>query len=117
MHTYKPQSLIMRRIISSQIAGMLANAYRASSHPYTPLADYAFDSVMALAHLLNGTLDVLENGNVEEDTGCQNQNGTAVPLEEFSFDNDLMGCLFLAVLRNLSFDGNVVRTYSTYSHT
>ena len=88
---------------------MLASAYRATSHPYTPLADYAFDSVMTLAYVLNGTLDVLENWNVEEDTGCRDQNGTAVPLEEFSFDNDLMGCIFLAVLRNLSFDGSVVR--------
>lgn len=60
---------------------------------------------------------------MEEDTGCQDRNGTLVPLEEFSFDNDLMGCVFLAVLRNLSFDGSVVRklcvpkvVYSTTSH-
>lgn len=86
---------------------MFASLYRSSNVPYTHLAEFAYDSVLTLAVLLNKTLTIIENGNVH-DTGCQNRNGTGVRLEEFGYDNDLMGCLFLSVLRNLSFDGILV---------
>ena len=87
---------------------MLEHAYETSSQPYTPLANFAYDSVMTLAALLNGTLSVLESEGVEE-TGCLDRNGTAVRPEDFTFENDLMGCVFLTVLRNLSLNGLTVR--------
>lgn len=86
---------------------MLESVYASLSHPYTPLAKFAYDSVMTFATLLNKTLTILENGNVDE-MECQNQNGTAVRLERFTFENDLMGCVFLSVLRNLTLEGLTV---------
>lgn len=78
---------------------MLANFYSSSS-----LAAFAYDSILTFAMLLNRTVTVIENGNVD-DFECRNKNGTGVHLEEFEYENDLMGCLFLNVLKNLSFDG------------
>lgn len=86
---------------------MLERVYKTSSVPYTSLAKFAYDSVITLATLLNRTLTIIENGNIQ-DTGCQNRNGNGVRLEDFSYHNDLMGCLFFSVRRNLSLDGILV---------
>jgi hypothetical protein len=65
--------------------------------------------VLTLATLLNRTLTIVENGDIIHNTKCLSRNGTGVvELEDFSYDNDVMGCLFLDALRNLSFKGTLV---------
>ena len=91
-----------------QNAEMLESVYATSPYPYTSLAKYAYDSVLTFATLLDRTLTILESGDVGG-MGCQNETGTAAPLESFEFGNDLMGCIFLSILRNLTLDGLTVR--------
>lgn len=83
-------------------------AYQSSNTPYTPLAEFAYDSVLTLAAMLNRTLEILESGNVEE-TGCHNRTiNVSYSLADFDYDSDLMGCLFLSSLRNLTLDVGMV---------
>ena len=98
---YKLMQCVFVLLFFLQGAEVLADLHRSS-----PLSAFAYDSILTLAMLLNRTLAVIDNGNVD----CQNRNGTRVRLEDFGYDNDLMGCVFLNVLRSLSFKGTSVRT-------
>ena len=85
-------------------------AYQSSNTPYTPLAEFAYDSVLTLAAMLNRTLEIMGSGNVEE-TGCQYLNRTldVSSLAGIDSNDDFMGCLLRNVLRNLSVEGLTVQ--------
>ena len=101
----KNSSLFM---VMVQVAGMLTSVYSSSSHPFTPLAKFVYDSVMTLAIALNKTAEMHRSNQSLEQTDCQNKSGIFTSLENFSFDNDLMGCILLYNLRNTEFDGLTV---------
>ncbi len=86
---------------------MLTSVYETSPFLLSPLASFAYDSVLSLAVMLNKTLEIVESGMVEP-TGCQDRNGMLTSLENFTFDNDLMGCIFLNSLMNANFTGLTV---------
>ena len=89
----------------------MLNAYQSTNTPFTSLAEFAYDSVLTLAAMLDRTLAILESGNMEE-TGCQDLNRTlniSSLMAGIGSNCDLMGCLFLNVLRNLSVEGLTVQ--------
>ena len=52
----------------------------------------AYDVIWVVALALNNTLSMVRSGNISE-TGCENVPGSLVPLEEFNYTNERMGCL------------------------
>ena len=63
-----------------------------------------YDALWALAMALNGTMTMVNNSDIDE-TGCQEMNGSMVPLEDFTYDNALMGCLIQWNLQKTDFFG------------
>ena len=49
---------------------------------------------------------MIEEGNTSiAGTGCEGLSGTLVPLEQFSYNNELMGCLIQRNLQRTNFSG------------
>ena len=53
---------------------------------------------------LNDTMTIVNNSDISG-TGCEAMNGSLVPLEEFTYDNALMGCLIKWNLQKTNFFG------------
>ena len=70
-----------------------------------------YDALWALAMALNGTMTMVNDSNISE-TGCEAMNGSLVPLEKFTYDNALMGCLIQWNLQRTNFFGVSVRQQS-----
>ena len=51
-----------------------------------------YDALWALAKALNETMTMINTSDISS-TGCEAENGSLVPLEKFTYDNALMGCL------------------------
>lgn len=65
-----------------------------------------YDVMWSLAIALNETVTMIEEGNSSIDgTGCEELSGSLVPLEQFSYDNELMGCLIQRNLQRTNFSG------------
>jgi hypothetical protein len=65
-----------------------------------------YDAIWILALALNKTLSMVDMGNSSViRTGCENATGSLVPLEEFSYDNEKMGCLIQWNLQRTNFSG------------
>jgi hypothetical protein len=61
-----------------------------------------YDALWALAMALNDTMTMVNNSDIDE-TGCLALNGSMVPLEDFTYDNALMGCLIQWNLQRTNF--------------
>ena len=59
---------------------------------------------MAIA--LNETMSMVEAGSSSiEGTGCEDKSGSLVPLENFTYNNEMMGCLIQGNLQRTNFSG------------
>ena len=73
----------------------------------------AYDAIWILALALNKTLSMVEEGSSSViGTGCENATGWLAPLEEFSYDNEKMGCLIQWNLQQTNFSGVSVSVIS-----
>ena len=73
-----------------------------------------YDGLWALAFALNRTMSMVNSGDVNG-TSCQNASGSLVPLHQFTYDNELMGCLIQWSLQETNFSGLTVRTITVYT--
>ena len=64
----------------------------------------AHDVIWVLALALNNTLSMVRSGDISE-TGCSSVPGSLVPLEEFNYTNERMGCLIQWNLQQTNFSG------------
>ena len=65
-----------------------------------------YDAIWALAIAFNETMMMVEAGNTSiEGTGCENATGSLVPLENFTYKNEKMGCLIQWNLQRTNFSG------------
>ena len=62
------------------------------------------DDVWGLALALNTTMTMVNANNITG-TGCENEVGDLVPLEQFTYTNSKMGCLITWNLRRIEFSG------------
>ena len=62
-----------------------------------------YDIMWMLAIALNNTLSMV-SGDISE-TGCSNVPGSLVPLEEFNYSNERMGCLIQWHLQRTNYTG------------
>ena len=69
-------------------------------------AGVAYDTIWSIALGLDRAVDRINDNN---DTGCENVTGELVPLEEFDYSNEKMGCLFYQCFREIEFLGITVR--------
>ena len=75
-----------------------------------------YDAIWILALALNKTLSMVEAGNSSiAGTGCENATGSLVPLEEFSYSNEKMGCLIQWNLQQTNFSGVSVSMHTCTS--
>ena len=74
----------------------------------------AYDAIWALALGLNATQEMVERNDSAE-TGCSNTSGRLVPLHEFDYSNEMMGCVIRWNLEQTNFTGVSVSTYSCYN--
>ena len=73
-----------------------------------------YDAIWMLALALNKTVSMVDIGNSSiNGTGCENAAGSLVPLEEFSYSNEKMGCLMQWNLQRTNFSGVSVSYYET----
>ena len=63
-----------------------------------------YDIMWVLAHALNNTATMVDNGNISE-TNCGNMHGSLVPLDEFDYENEKMACLLQWNLQQTDFSG------------
>ena len=63
-----------------------------------------FDDIWGFALALNATKSMIEANNFSE-SGCENVKGELVPLENFNYTNERMGCLINWNLRQTNFSG------------
>lgn len=63
-----------------------------------------YDVMWVLAIALNKTMMAVESDNISE-TGCNEVPGSLVPLEEFSYANEKMGCVIQWNLQQTDFSG------------
>ena len=63
-----------------------------------------YDIMWVLAHALNNTATMVDSGNISE-TNCGNMHGPLVPLNEFNYTNEKMGCLLQWNLQLTDFSG------------
>ncbi len=66
-----------------------------------------YDGLWALAFALNRTMTMVNSGNIDG-TRCQNASGSLVPLHNFTYSNELMGCLIQWSLHETNFSGLTV---------
>ncbi|MCG8625305.1 MAG: hypothetical protein MJE68_25310 [Proteobacteria bacterium] len=65
-----------------------------------------YDVIWMLALALNKTLSMVDAGNSSViETGCENATGSLVPLENFSYSNEKMGCIMQWNLQRTNFSG------------
>ena len=70
-------------------------------YPVT-LPNIGFDLAWALALGLDKTVERVTRLN---DSGCENLSGDIVPLEDFDYSNEKMGCILKQSMRSVQFDG------------
>ena len=63
-----------------------------------------YDAVWILATALNRTMAMVKSGNING-TGCENTSGSLVPLEQFQYSNEKMGCLIQYNIQITNFSG------------
>lgn len=63
-----------------------------------------YDVMWVLAIALNNTMTAVESGDISG-TGCDEVPGLLVPLEDFSYRNEKMGCLIQWNLQRTNFSG------------
>ena len=66
-----------------------------------------YDGLWALAFALNRTMTMVNSGNIDG-TMCHNASGSMVPLHQFTYSNELMGCLIQWSLQATNFSGLTV---------
>ena len=66
-----------------------------------------YDGLWALAFALNRTMAMVNSGDINGTT-CQNASGSLVPLHQFTYSNELMGCLIQWSLQVTNFSGLTV---------
>ena len=64
-----------------------------------------YDALWTLAMALNDTMTMVNDDSDIDKTDCQTMNGSMVALEEFTYDNALMGCLIQWNLQKTNFSG------------
>ena len=74
---------------------------------YNPFTHAMYDVLWALAFALNRTMTIVDSGDINV-TGCQNAYGPLVPLHEFTYRNEMMGCLIQWSLQWTNFSGLTV---------
>lgn len=68
-----------------------------------------YDVIWVLAVALNKTITMINNSdNVIDETGCQDVPGSLVPLEQFNYSNEKVGCLIQWNLQRTNFTGLTV---------
>ena len=73
-----------------------------------------YDAIWMLALALNKTSSMVEEGNSSIiGTGCENATGWLAPLEEFSYDNEKMGCLIQWNIQQTNFSSVSVSVISS----
>lgn len=70
-----------------------------------------YDALWALAMALNETMTMVNDSNING-TGCEMKKGSLLPLEEFTYDNSLMGCLIQWNLQKTDFFGVSVANHA-----
>eukprot|EP00731_Ephydatia_muelleri_P020681 Em0013g408a len=68
----------------------------------------AYDAVWILAAALNRTMVMVESGNING-TGCENITGSLVPLEQFQYSNEKLGCLIQYNIQMTNFTGGHIQ--------
>ena len=68
------------------------------------LAGVMYDVIWVLALALNKTMTMISSGDISE-TNCGNIPGSLVPLEQFNYSNEKVGCLIQWNLQQTSFNG------------
>ena len=68
------------------------------------LAGVMFDVIWVLAMALNETMTMINHGDISQ-TDCVNASGDLVPLEQFNYTNEKIGCLVQWNLQKTHFDG------------
>ena len=63
-----------------------------------------YDVIWVLALALNTTMTMVRNNDISQ-TGCSNASGSLVPLEEFNYTNEKMGCVIQWNLQRTNFSG------------
>ena len=76
-----------------------------------PLAGVMYDVIWVLALALNKTMTMISSGDISE-TNCGNFSGSLVPLEQFNYSNEKVGCLIQWNLQQTSFNGVSVSDYN-----
>ena len=71
----------------------------------------AYDAIWVLARALNHTMAMVKSGNING-THCENATGSLVPLEQFNYSNEKMGCLLQWNIQQSNFSGVSVRKYN-----
>eukprot|EP00731_Ephydatia_muelleri_P020684 Em0013g411a len=131
LETFLERTLILQRYLSPDANTALTDAGIESATPqqfqeqYKYLAKQSgydltdagarlYDAIWILAVALNRTAIMVNKGNING-TGCENISGSLVPLEQFQYSNEKMGCLiqyniqmtnFSGVSGNIQFDSN-----------
>ena len=68
----------------------------------------AYDAIWVLALALNHTMTMVKSGNING-THCENVTGSLVPLEQFNYSNEKMGCLIQWNIQQTNISGVSVR--------
>ena len=68
------------------------------------LAGVMYDVIWVLALALNKTMTMISSGDISG-TSCENVPGSLVPLEQFNYSNEKVGCLVQWNLQQTSFNG------------
>ena len=66
-----------------------------------------YDVIWVLALALNNTMTMVRNDDISQ-TGCSNASGSLVPLEEFNYTNEKMGCVIQWNIQQTNFSGGSV---------
>ena len=75
-------------------------------HRFNPVATIApgvpYDGIWSLALGLDNAIKRVAQGN---ESGCEELFGDLVPLEEFNYTNEKMGCILRKSINEVQFDG------------
>ena len=70
-------------------------------------AGVMYDVIWVLALVLNKTMAMISSGDISG-TNCENVSGSLVPLEQFNYSNEKVGCLIQWNLQQTNFNGVTV---------
>ena len=70
-----------------------------------------YDVIWVLAVALNETITMIDSGSNITETGCHKFPGYLTPLENFTYTNEMMGCLIRWNLQNTNFSGLTVSSH------